>query len=264
MRVETIGNATLYLGDCREVMAQLEAASVDLLWTDPPYGHGNLDGDFTARINEYVGRENIPIANDDADGMRAVVDAMLMRAVSLLKQDSSCCCCCGGGGGPRPTFAWVADRMDRGGLQFFHSVIWDKKNPGLGWRFRRQHEMVMVAHLAKGKLAWRDPALAVPNIFSMAKPKGMEHPNEKPVELCEHFISLHTEPGGLVLDPFMGSGTTGVAALNLGRRFIGIELEERFFDIACERISRAEAQPDLFVKPAEPEQADAFQQQEEI
>lgn len=260
MRIETIGNATLYLGDCREILPTLGKESVDLLWTDPPYGHSNHDGDWNARLNEHRGIEGAPIANDDADGMRSVVDAMLNLAVPLLKADCCCCCCCcgGGGGGPRPTFAWVAQRMDTSGLQFFHSVIWDKINPGLGWRFRRQHEMVMVAHRSGGKLAWRDPDLATPNVFRFSKPRAGEHPNEKPVELCEHFINLHTNNGDLVLDPFMGSGTTGVAAVALGRRFFGIELEPRFFDIACERISRADAQNDLFVSTARPEQVDAF------
>jgi len=64
--------------------------------------------------------------------MRTVVDAMLTEAARILKPDCCCCCCCccGGGGGPRPTFAWVANRMDNSGLRFFHSVIWDKVNPG--------------------------------------------------------------------------------------------------------------------------------------
>jgi DNA modification methylase len=124
-------SVTLYHGDCRDVLPALAPESVTLLWTDPPYGHGNHDDDLNSRLNEYRGLTDIPIANDDSDGMRVVVDAMLTLAVPLLRRDSCCCCCCGGGG-PRPTFAWVADRMDRDGLTFFHSVIWDKINPGLG------------------------------------------------------------------------------------------------------------------------------------
>jgi DNA modification methylase len=138
---------TLYHGDCLRVMPDLPPASVDLLWTDPPYGHGNHDGDLNARLNEHRGLEDHPIANDSGEQMRRVVDGMLREAVRVLKPDCCCCCCCCGGG-PRPTFAWVADRLDRDGLSFFHSVIWDKLNPGLGWRYRRQHEMVMVAHAA--------------------------------------------------------------------------------------------------------------------
>jgi len=245
------GRVTLYLGDCREVMACLQDGSVDMIWTDPPYGHANHAGDWNARLNAHRGIDNQPIANDTPDAMRDVVDAMLRHAARLLAADCCCCCCCcGGGGGPKPTFAWVADRMDRDGLSFFHSVIWDKVNPGLGWRYRRQHEMVMVAHRAGGKLLWADNKRAAPNIYSLMPNRTRQHPNEKPLELVDHFLTLHTKSDHLILDPFMGSGTTGVAAVKLGRRFIGIEIEPKYFDIACRRIEEATKQPGLFVEPA--------------
>jgi len=229
---------TIYHGDCREVLPVLEPESVTLLWTDPPYGHGNHDGDFNARLNDHRGIENKPIANDGADDMREVVDEALRLAVPLLRQDCCCCCCCCGGGGPRPTFAWLAERMDRDGLAFFHSVIWDKVNPGLGWRYRRQHEMVMVAHRVGGKLAWADDDYAAPNIIPLYPPRERVHPNEKPLQLVGGFIARHTHPGDLVLDPFMGSGTTLRAARDMGRRTIGIELEERFCEIAARRLDQ--------------------------
>ena len=117
---------TIYHGDCRAILPELEPESVSLLWTDPPYGHGNMDGDLqSARVGVRVGRQlaAVPIANDSAEDMRAVVDAALTLAVPLLLSDCCCCCCCCGGGGPKPTFAWLAERMDRDGLAFFHSVI---------------------------------------------------------------------------------------------------------------------------------------------
>jgi site-specific DNA-methyltransferase (adenine-specific) len=233
----------IYHGDCRTVLDALPAESIDLIWTDPPYGHSNHDGDLNSRLNDHRGIESQPIANDTADGMREVMDAMLKQAARVLKHDCCCCCCCcccGGGGGPRPTFAWVADRMDREGLAFFHSVIWDKVNPGLGWRYRRQHEMVMVAHRQGGKLAWCGDVPAVPNIQRMSPPREREHPNEKPIELVSGFILRHAREGDMVLDPFMGSGTTLVAAKRLGRRAIGIEIEERYCEIAAERLRREE------------------------
>jgi site-specific DNA-methyltransferase (adenine-specific) len=244
-RIETIGDATLYLGDCREIMRGIPDGSVDMIWTDPPYGHANHDGDFNARLNEHRGIESKPIANDDGDSMREVVDAMLTEAARVLRPDCCCCCCCGGGG-PRPTFAWVADRMDNGGLTFFHSVIWDKINPGLGWRYRRQHEMVMVAHRKGGKLLWANDKRAVPNIYSLMPPRERHHPNEKPLPLVGHFITLHTLPGQLVVDPFMGGGTTGVSALQHGRKFIGMELDPAHFDTARRRIEDAYKRPDMF------------------
>lgn len=241
-----IGNATLYHGDCLEILPTLENNSIDMIWTDPPYGHKNHDGDLNSRLNDYRGLDQKPIVNDDQDSMRVVVDGMLTQAARILRHDCCCCCCCCCGGGPRPTFAWVAERLDRGGLQFFHSVIWDKANPGLGWRYRRQHEMVMVAHRTGGKLLWADDAVAIPNVIRKMPDRERLHPNEKPVWFVEQFIRAHAQQGQIVLDPFMGSGTTGVACMNLGRKFIGIEIERKYFDIACERISQAQKQGRLF------------------
>jgi site-specific DNA-methyltransferase (adenine-specific) len=239
----------LILGDCVEVMRELPDESVDMILADPPYGHNNHDGDLNSRLNDHRELDSKPIANDDPEGFRAVMDAMLSEAARVLRKDCCCCCCCCcGGGGPRPTFAWVADRMDRAGLSFFHSVIWDKRNPGLGWRYRRQHEMVMVAHRQGGKLAWADDNVTARNIYSEMPPRDRSHPNEKPVSMMRHFIQLHTKPGQVVLDPFMGSGTTGVACVELGREFIGIELDAEHFATAERRIAEAQAtkQGDLF------------------
>jgi site-specific DNA-methyltransferase (adenine-specific) len=231
---------TLYHGDCLDVLPTLEPESVTLLWTDPPYGHNNHDGDLNANLNKHRGIENKPIANDDADGMRSVVDGMLLASLPALRSDCCCCCCCGGGGGGRrPTFAWLAERMNREGLDFFHSVIWDKVNPGLGWRYRRQHEMVMISHKTGGKLAWGDEEVkAVPNIIPVYPPRNRLHPNEKPEKLVSGFIQRHTKPGDLVLDPFAGSGTTLRVAKDLGRRAIGIELDEDYCKVAVDRLAQ--------------------------
>ena len=235
----------VYQGDCVAMMKTWPAKFVHMIWTDPPYGHGNHDGDLNARLNDHRGTENKPIANDDADSMRIVVGDMLDEAARILTTPYSCCCCCCGGGGPRPTFAWLAQRMDERGLQFFHSVIWDKINPGLGWRYRRQHEMVMVAHRKDGKLIWGDEDVALPNIMRYSKPRNSEHPNEKPVELAARFIAAHTKPGDIILDPFCGSGTTLVAAERLGRKWIGIELDPKWARLAEERVAAESAQGKL-------------------
>ena len=230
-----------------EIMRGWPDGFVDMIWTDPPYGHGNHDGDLNDRLNDHRGIESKPIANDDQDSMRRVGDAMLTEAERVLNPDCCCCCCCcGGGGGPRPTFAWLAQRLDERGMAFFHSVIWDKINPGLGWRYRRQHEMVMVAHRRGGKLLWGDEDVALPNIMRYSKPRDAEHPNEKPVELVARFIAAHTKPGQLVVDPFCGSGTTLVAAERLGRRWIGIELDPAYAEMARRRVDLEVRQGKLF------------------
>ena len=236
----------VYQGDCVELMRSWPDGFVDILWTDPPYGHGNHDGDLNSRLNDHRGIESKPIANDGMEEMRTVVDAMLTEAARILKPDCCCCCCCCCGGGPRPTFAWLAQRMDSAGLSFFHSVIWDKINPGLGWRYRRQHEMVMVAHRTNGKLLWADDDIAAPNIMRYSKPRYDDHPNEKPVELVAKFLSLHAKPGQIVLDPFCGSGTTLLAAERLGLKWIGIELDPKYCAVAEERIRAESDQGKLF------------------
>jgi len=216
----------------------MDSESVEMIWTDPPYGHANHDGDWNARLNDHRGIEGQPIENDKPDEMRAVVGGMLTQASRVLRKDCCCCCCCCGGGGPKPTFAWVATRMDSNGLDFFHSVIWDKVNPGLGWRYRRQHEMVMVAHRTGGKLAWNDDYPAQSNVMRISKPRDNSHPNIKPAELVQRFVQQHTKPNETVLDPFMGSGTTGIACIRTGRNFIGIEKDPKHFATACDRIAR--------------------------
>lgn len=234
------GPVTLVLGDCLAVMPKLASQSVDMVCTDPPYGHSNHDGDLNAVLNAHREIVDRPILNDDMDAMRRVVDAMLSESVRLMKKEGSCCCCCCGGGGPKPTFAWLANRMDSKGLAFFHSVIWDKVNPGLGWRYRRQHEMVMIAHRSDGALAWNEDMPAQRNVISLAKPKDDDlHPNLKPVSLMLKLVQNHTVQGGLVLDPFMGSGTTGVACVQLERRFLGIEQDRAHYETAKARIKEA-------------------------
>ena len=228
---------TIYHGDCREVLPIFASESIDVLWTDPPYGHGNHVDDLNSRLNEHRGIDGQPIENDTPDLMRDVVDAAMTEAVRILKHDCCCCCCCGGGG-PSPTFAWVANRLDSKGLQFFHAVIWDKLNPGLGWRYRRQYEMVMIAHRKGGKLAWSAPEVAVPNIRACFPERNRLHPNEKPQELVAWFLGLHSAIDSLILDPFMGSGTTLRAAKDLGRRAIGIDIEEKYCEIAAKRLSQ--------------------------
>ncbi len=242
---------TIYHGDCLEVLDTLahEApGTVDIVWTDPPYGHNNNDGDLIHRWEAALGQlpsgENPPvgrpIANDGADEMRHVVDGALKFCVRLLKRD--CCCCCGGGGGPKPTFAWLAERMDREGLNFFHAVVWDKGGLGMGWRYRRNYEMVMVAHRRGGKLKWEwefsGPETA--NVVRIGKciPTADDHPTPKPEALIRHFLTLHGKAGDLVLDPFMGHGPTLRVAKDMGMRAIGIELDESFCEIAAKRLSQ--------------------------
>lgn len=135
-------------------------------------------------------------------------------------------------------------------LNFKQMIIWDKGPMGMGWHYRRSYETVLVAF--KGdKCRWHDDSHKIENIIrpgnGIAKiiPSKDQHPTEKPVSLPAHFMRLHSLPGDTIFDPFMGSGTTGVACVQTGRNFIGCEIDPTYFAIAEKRIKDAQQQPIL-------------------
>lgn len=216
MRVETIGDATLYLGDCLEVLPGLHA---DCIIMDPPYGMAYESGHATDAL--WSGR----VIHGDAS----------TRARDVVIEWAN--------GRPVLCFGtWKAKRPDSTKIV----LIWDKGGAlGMGdlsipWK--ADHEEIYV--IGKGFVGTRDSGsvLRHPPVQSMAK-NGRQHPTEKPLSLMR---DLMRKTSGCVLDPFMGSGSTGVAAAQTGRPFIGCEFDERYFDIACNRIEQAYAQGQLF------------------
>ena len=235
---------TIYHGNACEVLQDWPENSVDMIFTDPPYGHNNNNGDLISRREAALGRgdyqperDNRPIANDgpEADGL---VRWLFNQTTMLLVPGG--CCCCGGGGGPDPQFARWSLWMD-GPLQFKQMVVWDKGPIGMGWHYRRSYETVLVGQKRGAACKWYDDSKQVENIIrhiGKQIPQAWEHPTPKPVELAMFFIRLHTQAGELVLDPFCGAGSTLRAAKDLGRKAIGIEIEERYCEIAAKRMSQ--------------------------
>jgi len=130
-------------------------------------------------------------------------------------------------------------------MRFRQQVIWDKGPMGLGWHYRRSTECVLVAQKGKGKTRWFDTSHRVENIIRPGMhgirkviPSFSQHPTEKPVALPKFFIGLHSQPGDIVLDPFMGRGSTMIAAVQSGRRFIGIDLDKHWCEDAAARFER--------------------------
>jgi len=251
--VRDIDGLKLIRGNCLKVMATLADASVDMIFTDPPYGHNNNNGDLIHRREAALGRlpcgANPPlgrvIANDGPEANDLFRQALPHFKRLLRDCCCCCCCCCCGGGGPDPQFARWSLWMDEV-LAFKQMVIWDKGKMGMGWHYRRSYETVLVAQKSKGKSNWYDDTRKVENIirpgdYGIRKiiPRADQHPTPKPVELAEHFIKLHTKPGDTVLDPFMGEGSTGEACQRLGREFIGIELDRHWFAVAKRRLSES-------------------------
>lgn len=232
-RKEVIGDATLYLGDCLEVLPTL--GSVDAVVTDPPYGigfsHGGGDvkgiggGKYATRL------ANKPIAGDDRPfdpgPWLDVAESTILWGANHFADSLP------------PSSAWL---------------VWDK-------RAASKH----CKDFADCELAWAS-LKGVARVFRhqwdgmmKASERGVPrvHPTQKPIELMRWCLGFLPD-AQTILDPFMGSGTTLVAATQLGRNSIGVELDPDYFDIACKRVEGAWKQPSLIpepkpVKPSEPQ-----------
>jgi site-specific DNA-methyltransferase (adenine-specific)/modification methylase len=216
-RTEVIGDATLYLGDCLEIMAEMEAGSVDAVVTDPPYGIAyNQEAVPQSKHIFHHGRQTASIQNDagpfDPTPLLAYKAAILWGANCYASRLPD-----------RPTWL-VWDKVTRNGLALRIA------ESELAWTNCIQRSRVF-RHLWSG--AYRE-----------SENGETYHPTQKPVALMAWCLSLIPRYRR-ILDPFMGSGTTGVACMNLGRRFVGIEIEPKYFDIACKRIDLAARQEKL-------------------
>ncbi|MHC4715342.1 MAG: DNA-methyltransferase [Planctomycetota bacterium] len=241
---ECAAGITLIPGDCRDVLPQLEAASIDLVFTDPPFGHNNNNGDLIARREAALGKgvspesDWRPIANDGPEA-NELVRWFFGQAARLLKPGCCCCCCCGGG--PDPQFARWSLWLDEC-IPFKQMVVWDKGPMGMGWHYRRSYETLLVAQQSEAPCKWnggrKTENIIRPGDYGIRKiiPKAHQHPTEKPVELPRHFIALHSDERELVLDPFAGHGSTLRAAKDLNRRAIGIEIEEQYCLTIAEKL----------------------------
>ncbi len=240
---------TIYCGDSFELMASLPAASVDLVLTDPPYGLDYNNGDLAHLRENALGRgergEARPIAGDGREDWLANMPRLMQEANRLLKPGCCCCCCCCGGG-PQPIYAEMTLAMDEY-IGFKQAVVWDKGGLGMGWHYRRSYEFVLVAQKKGAACNWQG-SNAESNVVRIPKiiPTAEQHPCEKPVTLMQHFIGLHSRPGELVLEPYLGRGATLVAAFRKGRAAIGCDIDERWAEAAARRLEAELAQGRLF------------------
>ena len=229
-----IGNAELWHGDCREVLPLLPQA--DCVLTDPPYSQATHDGARGKGATTGGGHKLVDFEH--------LTEAEYPELLALVA-----------GKAKRWTLAfsdWTLAYIARAaGLPLIRLGVWTKTDPapqftgdrpGTGW------ESILILH-PEGRKRWNGGGR--PAVWRTGIEKnGNVHPTQKPVQLMAALLADFTDAGESVLDPFMGSGTTGVACAMHGRAFIGIERERRYFDIACERISRAQAQGTLL--PPEP------------
>lgn len=229
-RIETIGNATLYLGDCRDILPTLDKAHAGV--TDPPYGVnlGARTGSSRYLNERYASFDDTQAYVADVC-VPAITECLKLTERLVMTPGNKCMWMY-----PEPDDVGIwynpaSTNRGRWGFSFANAFIFyygrDPHNIGRGMR---------------------------PNSLSGAcdPVDDIDHPCPKPLLFTKWLVERASLAGETILDPFMGSGTTGVAAMQLGRRFVGIETDPRYFDIACRRIDAATL--DLFVE-AEPKPA---------
>ena len=250
-----IGDCTLYQGDCREVLTHIDI--FDHCVTDPPYfrdvylrmrkpdssdgnrKHKIKNGDcLTAMKNGAIGQMDETIVQE----VSLLIAQKLVRWAIVFSDAES-------------THIWRTHLTDFG-LRYVRTGAWIKPDampqmtgdrPGVGF------EPCTICHSANA-MQWNGGGHHA--TWTHNTTRGAErpdHPCPKPLGLMIEIVRQFSDHGEIICDPFMGSGTTGVACARLGRRFIGIELDPRYFDIACERITRAYAQGELFPQCVQPE-----------
>lgn len=219
IRVEHIGNATLYCGDSREIAPTLQ--DVHAVVTDPPYGIGwNVD---CSRFSG--GKEGHQRRKDGLGGKR--------HALRIYGDDA-----------PFEPSVW---------LQYPEVILWGMNHftsslpSGSALVWVKRNDAAFGSFLSDGEVAWKKGGCGVycfRDTSLYGETRERLHPTQKPVGLMEWCAGFTS---GIVIDPFMGSGTTGVACARLGRGFVGIEIQTEYFDIACRRVEEAQRQKDLFV-----------------
>jgi site-specific DNA-methyltransferase (adenine-specific) len=226
-------HTTLYLGDCVEVMQTLDAAAVDVVLTDPPYSSGGR------RENARALRTSMLRGTSDDDWIRG--DAMSTAGFTYLMR------LCGmqwrrllvPGGHVLSFIDWrmcaqLAAALETGDLRQHPTLVWDKEHFGMGAVFRNRHEFIV--HFTNGSPA-APQRRDVPNVLAFPPIRRGAHPTQKPERLLTTLLSVVCPPGGLVLDPFAGSGSTLLSARKRGLRSIGVEADERYAEVIARRLA---------------------------
>lgn len=222
----------LYLGDCLDILPTLEAGSVDAVITDPPYDKRTHEGAITDRSGG--------VKDNKIDFAHLINHAYLVNEFLRISKRWSLAFC---------TFEDMGKFSDEASKvgAWVRAGVWDRVNPApqfTGDRPSQAADGLAIWHNPEVKKRWNGRGQQ--GIWRYSVESGnKEHPTQKPLLLMTKLIYQFTDEGDTVLDPFMGSGTTGVACAKLGRNFIGIEKYPTYFKIAQRRIEQAEAQPVL-------------------
>lgn len=235
-------------GDALDVLRSLDAGSVSAIVTDPPYCSGGASeaGRAAARCQGIrSGRERsgevewFAADNMGTTGLVWLLRSLAFEAERLLVVGGSMVVFC-----DWRMWANLAPAMESGGLRLVNMLVWDKQAMGLGQGFRTRHELAV--HLTNGVGVYHDKSLA--NVLECGRVHVADraHPTQKPVDLLRSMLRVVAPVGGLVVDPFCGSGSTGVACLREGRRFLGVERDPDYCEVARKRLAGEAEQRALF------------------
>jgi DNA modification methylase len=222
---------TIYHGDTLNVLADLPVEPIAALVTDPPYSSGNLPESMkqkaSPRLRGWTWEDKVM----ETDQLSTLGFIWLMRAICVeARQRMS------DGGSALVFIDWrnwgnLVGAVESSGFRVNNMVVWDKRSIGMGNGFRNQHELVLYASKGTPRVV----SHSVPNVLAYRRAENEDHQSPKPVDLMGRLIEVVADAGDLILDPFMGSGSTLVAAKGQAVRSIGIEIEERYCEIAANR-----------------------------
>lgn len=236
-----IGRATLYCGDAIEILPSISGANV--VCSDPPYlvskggfaANLQLEGGFGGWMKDYGNQGDIVECDlEFSEWMPLVFAALDEQAHAYFMTNGR-------------NVKAMQQAAEDAKFRFHTLLVWDKRTALPNKYYQNVTEFGLFMFKGKARTI-NDPASK--NLVTIFQRDESAHPTEKPVELMKFWIGNSSKSDDLVLDPFMGSGTSGVAALRMGRRFVGIEKDSRWFDVACERVAKAERQGDMFIQGA--------------
>lgn len=216
----------IHLGDCIELMKSLPDKSIDLIVTDPPYGMAYRQNHRAEKFDAIEG--------DDFEETKPLLEAYFRECYRILKDDSAIYCFCSW-----HKVGWFQSEIEKY-FKLKNLIVWNKNNHGNGdlkGSFGPKHELVWFAHKGRSLLRGKRPLDVID--CDKIEPSDVDHPTPKPPELLKVFIGASSDQGQIVFDGFSGSGATAIAAVQLGRKFIGAELEEKYQVDAQQRLEKA-------------------------
>lgn len=226
---------TIYHGEAVEVLNALDDEPLAAVITDPPYSSGNLPEAVrvkqdSPRLRGWRWSGKVM----ETDQLSTIGFLWLMRSVCLESRRRLV-----EGGSLLIFIDWrnwgnLQGGVESCGFRVNNMVVWDKRSIGMGYGFRNQHELILYASIGTPRVVARDVA----NVIPCDREDNDEHQSPKPMGLVTKLVCVVSDVGDVILDPFMGSGTTLRAAKNLGRKAIGIEIEERYCEIAARRCAQ--------------------------